>query len=362
MSVVSQLRGKRVFLTGHTGFKGAWLTSLLGSVGAEVYGYSLDPRPESQMLFEATKSSLKGDERGDIRSVAHVREAVQRVQPDFVFHLAAQPLVLASYQNPIETFETNVMGTANLLESVRLDAPDAVTIIVTTDKVYQNEELGRDFIETDALGGRDPYAVSKACAEHVTHSYRKSFFDSESRLGRVATVRGGNVIGGGDFAENRLVPDIVRSISAGQPVEVRNPNSVRPWQHVLDCLWGYLATATWLDSHAGANSEIRSFNFGPSSGAHRTVAELVDAALGHWQGELVNSGNEGQPHEAGTLRLSIELAKTVLNWVPVWSFQKTVEETMSWYRLATQDPNSAALLVEAQVKEFLTDVQSQNQS
>jgi CDP-glucose 4,6-dehydratase len=351
--------GLRVFLTGHTGFKGSWLASWLLDLGAEVTGYALAP-PTSPSLFEtigldrgATGDGRLTDLRGDVRDASRLGAALEETAPDIVFHLAAQPLVRRSYAEPGLTFETNVMGAVNLLDAVRAAAasgraPRAV-IVITSDKCYENRESDHAYAEGDALGGWDPYSASKGCAELVCDAYRRSFF-LEPGAPVVASARAGNVIGGGDWGEDRIVPDCVRSMAAASPVVVRNPGAVRPWQHVLEPLSGYL----WLGAlslqggRLGAGQAAPSanaWNFGPGAEGRRTVREVVERFLLSWgSGEWSSPGAATrQPHEAGLLSLDATKAAEELGWRPTWSVEKAVDATVAWYRRWTGGADAADL-------------------
>ena len=322
--------GKRVFVTGHTGFKGSWLVTMLQGMGADVTGFSL-PETGEPSLFTQLKLGKIKDLRGDIRDLAVLQKALAAGAPDFVFHLAAQPLVRLSYRQPLETFAVNVTGTANLLESCRsLENPCAV-ICVTSDKCYRNHERSEPYREDEPLGGHDPYSASKAAAEIIISSYRDSFFPSDGPV-RVASVRAGNVIGGGDWAQDRLVPDCMRALRKGGTIEVRNPDSTRPWQHVLEPLSGYLTLAAALARAKPDPALCSAFNFGPSAGSTRSVRDLVTALLRHWPGKWREVVDTAGPHEAGKLDLAIDKAGSLLGWKPTWSFDETVEQTVHWYR------------------------------
>jgi len=340
--------GKTVFITGHTGFKGSWLSLWLQRSGARVIGYSL-PAPTNPSLFEEARvaegmQSLEGD----VRDLSRLSAAIAEHRPSIVIHMAAQALVLPAYEDPIVTYETNVMGTANVLEAVRRAESARVCIVVTTDKCYENSERPHPYSETDALGGYDPYASSKACAELVTASYRRSYFSTPGATA-VATVRAGNVIGGGDWSRFRLIPDIIRAFQQGRPVMLRNPAAERPWQHVLDPLNGYLILAERLwDNHSFAEA----WNFGPVSTDLHTVGDVVRQAAelwgggASWEASPVESG-----HEASCLRLDCSKAGRHLGWQPHWSIDRALEETIDWYkqRFAGRD---ARELVEQQIREF----------
>lgn len=320
-------QGKRVLVTGHTGFKGSWLSLWLREMGAEVSGLSLAPESDPS-LHVLLGGNVEGEGIIDIRDRDAVMNQVIKTRPEIVFHLAAQALVRAGYRNPVDTYEINVVGTANLLEALRV-APDVRSIVVvTTDKVYHNAEAGLAFIETDPLGGHDPYSASKAAAEIVASSYRSSFF-APRKIG-IATARAGNVIGGGDWAEDRLIPDAVRAWQSGEVLQVRRPRAVRPWQHVLEPLGGYMGLAQHLWR---APDIAESYNFGPNHGEAASVGAVLKMAERHYgSGEmLLGDGSEG-PHEAGYLVLDSARARLDLGYQPRWRLAETVKRTMEWYR------------------------------
>lgn len=344
--------GRRVLVTGHTGFKGSWLCRWLLDLGAEITGLALEPDTSPALFNELRLDAALRSMIGDVRDAGFVGRVVQTARPEIVFHMAAQPLVRRSYAEPVYTFETNVMGTANVLQACRACADTRAVVNVTTDKVYANDETGRAFVEDEPLGGHDPYSASKACSEIVSQSYRAAFFGPEGRIAH-ATARAGNVIGGGDWAQDRIVPDIVRALAAGESIPVRNPESVRPWQHVLDPLSGYLRLAQVLVE--SPQSVDGAFNFGPSPDNSRMVAELVDVALRAWgAGEWEHPALEGQPHEAGLLRLDISKAERELGWRPVWGFDTAVERTVDWYRRVARGENSSAV-TESDLAAYLRD-------
>lgn len=330
--------GRRVLLTGHTGFKGSWLAFWLVKMGASVTGVSLDPDTTPSLFDSLNLTSTKAsgelfDHRVDIRDASSLADLAATADPEIVLHLAAQPLVRASYSDPLCTWTTNVMGCLNILQALRgLTHPCAV-VMVTTDKVYANQEWCYGYRETDRLGGHDPYSASKAAAELAISSWRASFCGAaphQTAQLAIATARAGNVIGGGDWATDRIVPDAMRACAAGQSLIVRNPYSTRPWQHVLEPLCGYLVLAEALlldpDDHAEA------WNFGPFYEANRPVSDLVGALHLHWPGQWSDRSNPNEPHEAGLLHLVIDKAIQRLRWQPRWDFDSTVARTASWYR------------------------------
>lgn len=320
-------RDKRVLLTGHTGFKGSWTTLWLQSMGAKIFGLSLLPKTEPSLFKLARIDEIVAEGICDMRDASAVMATIAAARPQIVIHMASQPLVRRSVCEPIETFSTNIMGTAHILEALRL-APDVLAVlVVTTDKVYENAEDGRAFVESDPLGGHDPYAASKAAVEIVTQSFARTYF--ESRGIPVATARGGNVIGGGDFSEDRVVPDIWRAMKRGEAIRLRYPHATRPWQHVLDCLAGYLAFTQAL---AERRTEARALNFGPDPSIQRSVANLVEtmqAAMGMTQGWMLDEGPK--PREMQSLALDSALARSSLRWQDALPGQKALEATAAWY-------------------------------
>jgi CDP-glucose 4,6-dehydratase len=329
MEVTSDFwRDKRVLLTGHTGFKGAWMSLWLHSLGAKVQGFALAPPTSPSLFVEAKVGDLIQSSLGDIRDFAAVAKVVKEFKPEVVFHMAAQPLVRYSYDEPLETYATNVMGTAHLLESIRsIDTVRAV-VNVTTDKCYENREWVWGYREDEAMGGYDPYSSSKACSELVTAAYRQSFLDKAGIA--VATARAGNVIGGGDWAKDRLVPDILRAFENKQPVSIRNPNSIRPWQHVLEPLSGYLLLAEKLCTDPKAFSQA--WNFGPKDDDAKPVGWIVEAMANKWGKEASWSFDEGDhPHEAHYLKLDISKVRQNLGWSPRWSLDQALDHTVEWH-------------------------------
>lgn len=346
--------GKKVLLTGHTGFKGSWLSLWLQQLGADVAGYSIDVPTEPSLYELAGAGKHMRSLTGDVRDLGTLSTFVGDVNPDVVIHMAAQSLVRRSYSNPIETYGTNVMGTANLLEAVRGADETRVVIIVTSDKCYENEERQTGYREDEPMGGYDPYSSSKGCAELVAAAYRKSFFNPlefDSHGTAVASVRAGNVIGGGDWAEDRLIPDIVTALQAGQVPEVRSPDAVRPWQFVLDPLNGYLTLAEYLwrdgPTYAGA------WNFGPGDADATRVAYLVEqlahiwAADGCWR----QAASGDQPHEATYLKLDSSKARSQLDWAPALDLRTTLEWIVEWYKVHF-DANEVREVTLAQIDKF----------
>ena len=322
--------GKNVFLTGHTGFKGGWLSLWLASMGARVTGYSLTPS-SSPNFFEVAKvkSSIHRSLIDDVRNFDALHLAMAESKPDLVFHMAAQPLVRYSYVNPVETYSTNVMGTVNVLESIKRLGVKAC-VIVTSDKCYENKEHSRGYTENEPMGGYDPYSSSKACAELVTSAYRSSFFKGQHGP-QVASVRAGNVIGGGDWAADRLVPDVIHSFETSSQITLRNPTSVRPWQHVLEPLSGYLILAEKL--FEGHQDFASAWNFGPSDEGTRTVADVVDLLIKEWGADLVwQKEVADQPHEAKLLMLDCTKSSTLLNWRPKWRLEECIQKIVEWHK------------------------------
>lgn len=356
--LVQAYRGKRVLLTGHTGFKGAWLAEWLLALGADVTGYS-QPPPTNPSLFEqlGLASRLHHIE-GDIRDLTKLRETVQSARPDFVFHLAAQPLVRLSYREPIETYSTNIMGTVNVLEAVRLAGRPCTVVAITTDKCYENRERLHGYHEDDPMGGHDPYSSSKGAAELVISAYRRSYFSAPDSRIRLASARSGNVLGGGDWAEDRIVPDCIRALQRGEAIPVRNKISTRPWQHVLEPLSGYLSLSAQLAASAPNSPLASAFNFGPDSAAHRTVADLVQEVLKIWPGRWEDKSDPSAVHEAGLLSLNTDKAHQFLRWQPVWSFEDTIARTVEWYREAARPPAAIHAFTTGQITAYTTAAQA----
>lgn len=341
-------QNKKVFITGHTGFKGSWLAFILNSFGAQVTGYALSPN-SSPALFELIELDKKINSIiGDVRDLENLQRAFEKSQPEIVFHLAAQPIVLEGYKNPVETYSTNVMGTVNILECLRKNDGVRSFINVTTDKVYRNNEWCYGYRETDELNGIDPYSNSKSCSELVTQCYGNSFFlDREIA---VSTVRAGNVIGGGDFAEFRIVPDCVRAALAGKIIEVRNPNSVRPYQHVLEPLFAYMMIA---EKQYKDRRFAGSYNVGPSESDNVTTGKLAELFCKSWGENLRwESKSFNQPREANFLKLDCSKIRSVFDWSPTWNIQDAIEKSVEWYKVYRDGKNISQCMNE-QIKKFM---------
>ncbi len=349
-------RNKKVLITGHTGFKGAWLSLWLHTLGAKVTGISLLPENQDRNLFTAIQLDREINSIvADLRDLPVLKSIITDNEPEIIFHLGAQSLVRRSYAEPVNTFETNVMGTLNLLEVIRNCTSIKAVVIVTSDKCYQNQELGKAFVEGDPMGGHDPYSASKACAELITDAYRRCFFlDPASAL--IATARAGNVIGGGDWCEDRLIPDIARSIEQNRPVEIRNPQSVRPWQHVFEPLRGYLMLGARLD--AGEQTFAEAWNLGPESGDALSVQHIAEQFIKTWgHGSLKKRTQKIPLHEAVLLTLDIKKAKERLGFTPVLNMDSTLKLTANWYRQYLENPMDAKSLCENQLLNYSQKLQ-----
>jgi len=341
-------KGKRVFLTGHTGFKGSWLSRILINAGAELVGYALEPQPRESLFTLCEVETDMHSIIGDIRDLDKLKKAYVECKPDIVIHMAAQPLVWESYENPVYTYETNVLGTVNLLECLRLHQNARSFLNITTDKVYENHEWIWGYRETDALNGYDPYSNSKSCSELVTHSYKNSFFSDNSVS--ISTARAGNVIGGGDFSANRIVPDCVRYAMAGKDINVRNPNSIRPYQHVLEPLFAYLLI---LEEQYSNGEKAGCYNIGPDDSDCITTGELVGVFCQNWgQGLGWYSEATNGPHEANYLKLDCSKMKSVFGWRPKWSIQTAIAKTIEWTLEYMATKNISALMDE-QIVDYL---------
>ena len=326
---------RTVLITGHTGFKGAWLTLWLESLGANVIGYSLDPPTEPSFFHETGLSDRITDIRGDISDQEHIFKVIEEYKPGFIFHLAAQPLVRSSYKNPVDTFRINIMGTATVLEAIRISERPSVCICITSDKCYENREWDYAYRENDPMGGHDPYSASKGAAELVIAAYRRSFFsrNNQGPTCSVASARAGNIIGGGDWAEDRLVPDCVRALATGEKIRIRNPTAVRPWQFVLDPLSGYL----WLAAKMKEDPRLYAdaWNFGPCYANNVNVKTLTELLIHQWgsgEWEDVSQPDDHSVHEAEYLKLDIAKAMTKLGWKPVYNLKNTLQKTVDWYK------------------------------
>ncbi len=345
-----------VFVTGHTGFKGSWLCEWLLELKAEVTGFSLPPTTKPALFEQLGLAKRLDSQHGDIRDAGALADAVRQAQPDFIFHLAAQPLVRESYRSPVETYQTNVMGTIHLLEAARSLKKPCAVVCVTTDKCYENREWVYGYREEDALGGHDPYSSSKAAAEIAIATWRRSFFGQHPV--KVASARAGNVIGGGDWAADRIVPDCIRALQQKRPIAVRNPLARRPWQHVCEPLSGYLWLAALLSEPSLSQVErdrlCSAFNFGPGHVANRTVGELVEEMLKHWPGRWEDQSDPQAVHEATLLHLATDKAHALLGWRPTWGFTAAAAETVKWYRQAARNPGASALreVIHAQLAQY----------
>lgn len=344
--------GKKIFITGHTGFKGSWLCKMLINAGADVTGYALEP-PTNPNLFKLSRiENQMNSIIGDIRNIKHLEEAFNKTQPEIVFHLAAQPLVRDSFDNPHYTYETNVMGTVNVLECIRKSESVKSVLNITTDKVYQNNEWVWGYREDDPLDGYDPYSNSKSCSELVTHSYKKSFFIDRNIA--ISTARAGNVLGGGDFAKDRIIPDCIRAAENAEDIIVRNPHSTRPYQHVLEPLYAYL---TIVQKQLEDNKHADYYNVGPDDSDCITTGKLVDLFCEKWEDLTGNKQKwinkyDGGPHEAGFLKLDCSKLKSVFDWQPRWNVEKAIEKTIEWTTVYF-DGNNVSSIMDEQIEGFL---------
>ncbi len=361
MSFHGFYQGKRVLVTGHTGFKGSWLCEWLLALGAKVFGYALAPPTDPALFNQLGLSKRLEHQVGDVREAADVARAVSEVQPDIVFHLAAQSLVRRSYLIPLETYDVNVMGTANVLDALRYLRRPCAAVMITTDKCYENQEWVHGYREGDPMGGYDPYSSSKAAAELVIAAYRRSYFSSSGAAVQIASARAGNVIGGGDWALDRIVPDCMRHLALGEVVPVRNRTATRPWQHVLEPLSGYL----WLGARLAQRDHLTprltgGFNFGPELASNQSVATLVDEIIRHWPGSWKDCSDPHALHEAGKLNLATDKAYHLLGWKPVWNFATTVEVTAQWYRETNLRPTYVGELTSQHISRYVADATTRN--
>lgn len=343
-------KDKTVLVTGHTGFKGSWLVTMLRMAGANVIGYALQPQEEENLFSLSEAGRYMCSIEGDVRELAHLRAVFEQYKPEIVFHLAAQPIVRESYENPVYTYETNVMGTVNLLECVRTMPGVRSVLNVTTDKVYENREWEWGYRETDALDGYDPYSNSKSCSELVTHSYKKSFLDGMGIA--VSTARAGNVIGGGDFARDRIIPDCIRAAMSGEEIVLRNPYSIRPFQHVLEPLGAYLMIA---EQQALSAEKQGYYNVGPKEEDCVTVGKLADLFCQAWQEGLTwKNVHDGGPHEAAFLKLDCSRIQSRIGWKPKWNIKTAVEKTVDWTKVYQKHGN-IRVCMEAQIDEYMRE-------
>jgi len=352
-NILDSFAGKKVFITGHTGFKGTWFTALLKELDADIMGYAL-PLELGPSHFEMLnlKNKIK-NVVGDVRDYASLSEAMLSFQPEYVFHLAAQALVKKSYADPVDTFNTNVMGSVNLLDAVKHCESVRSLVYITSDKCYENLEWEWGYRENDRLGGHDPYSASKAAAEIVFSAYLRSFFESRPYLG-AATTRAGNVIGGGDWAADRIIPDCIRAIDNNKPIQLRNPNATRPWQHVLEPLSGYLLLAAKLFDSPKKYSG--SWNFGPPSSEIRTVEEVATSIIQHMgKGRIEIIGSPQQQHEANLLQLNCDKAHQLLKWYPRWHVDETLAATSEWYK-TIMEGGSAETITQIQIKNYFKEL------
>lgn len=354
-------RGKRVFVTGHTGFKGSWLCLWLHKMGAIVQGYALEPVTDPSLFIETELGKLIETETGDIRDAEQLAQSMQQFKPDIVFHLAAQSLVRLSYESPLETYSTNVLGTVSVFEAVRKVATVKAVINVTSDKCYENQEWHWAYRESEPMGGYDPYSASKGCAELITSSYRRSFFNPERYQEHgcaLASVRAGNVIGGGDWSSDRLMPDVLKAFSNNQVVVIRNPQAIRPWQHVLEPLAGYLVLAERLYTEGMAFAQA--WNFGPKEANAQTVECLVKHLAAIWgENAQWKYDDTPQPHEAHFLKLDCSKAKALLAWQPVWGLEESLTRIFNWHKawLSDQDMYQYSL---TEINDYLQFLQGAN--
>lgn len=363
-SIQGTYLNKRVLVTGDTGFKGSWLCEWLLLEGADVFGLGLEPNTTPSLFKQLKLSERIKHQNLDIRNYDKLASYISSVQPQFIFHLAAQPLVRYSYQHPVETFATNVLGTVNLLDALKVINHKCVAVLITTDKCYENKEWVYSYRECDSLGGYDPYSASKGCCEIAINSYRNSYYKYPLKCGKaVASARAGNVVGGGDWSLDRIIPDCIRNIKAGNPIPVRNKTATRPWQHVLEPLSGYLLLAAelWacLASKIDGENLTRistlngPFNFGPELYSNKTVEALVKELLKHCSGTWVDQSDPKAPHEASLLNLSIDKSYHTLGWRPKWNFERTILETVNWYNGIETNKSNATEMTQRQIRQYL---------
>ena len=364
-NIQDSFKNLRVLITGDTGFKGSWLCEWLIGMGAECFGLGLAPNTDPALFKQLGLEKRLHHKNLDIRDCSGLKKLVLDVQPDIVFHLAAQPLVRFSYDIPVETYETNVMGTVHLLDSLRFLNKKCAVVCITTDNCYVNQEWLHSYRENDPLGGYDPYSSSKGACEIAIKSYRRSYFSDPDQCGvAIASVRAGNVIGGGDWAVDRIIPDCVSALKSAKPIPVRNLVATRPWQHVLEPLSGYiiLANELWngLSNQDSVASNVHysklcdAFNFGPNIESNRTVYDLVKEVLKNWEGSWEDQSDPNAPHEASLLNLSRDKAFHLLNWSPRWDFSRTIKETISWYKAAQSNDVDARTFTQKQIQTYIS--------
>lgn len=360
-SIKEIYKGKRVFLTGHTGFKGSWLLKILSGLGAEIRGYSLSPLNEINLYDAINGNHLCDSVIADIRDKENLKKSILDFKPDFIFHLAAQPLVRLSYEIPSDTFEINAIGTANLLDAIIELNKKCEVILITTDKVYHNNEWEYPYRENDRLGGYDPYSASKACSELVIDSYRNCFFnpvDYSNHQKSIAVARAGNVIGGGDWSKDRLLPDIVKSLINDKEIVIRNPNSIRPWQHVIEPLMGYLLLGA--NQFNEPRQYAQAYNFGPNITDCLTVGTMVDSSIKCWgKGIFIIEDQKNKLHEASLLKLDISKSLKELSWKPIFNAEEAIALTINWYK-ANSEGGDAANLIECDIKEYIKRISNAN--
>ena len=332
---------KKVFITGHTGFKGSWLTLWLSSLGAKIYGYALEPNTDPNLFNILHLENKISHQIADIRDLEKLQKAINDFAPDIVFHLSAQPLVRYSYHNPIETYQTNVMGTVNLLEAVRNYGKASATIIITSDKCYENVEKIAGYQENDKMGGHDPYSNSKGCVELVVSAYANSYFIPNPQIGKVASVRAGNVIGGGDWSQDRLIPDLIKNLVAKKNPVIRNPKAIRPWQNVIEPLYGYLLVAQHL-CELKEQKTLLNWNFGPDLIDQKNVEYVAKMVAEIWGGDnkIEIAEDKNKLHEANLLYLDCDKAKKELDWHPKWHIEDSIKNTVEWYKMFYNKSNN----------------------
>ncbi len=350
---------RKVLITGHTGFKGSWLSLWLNILNSEICGISLENSDQNNLFSKLNLiNKIHNHNICDVRNLKAIKAIIKEFQPEIIFHLAAQPLVKTSYLEPINTWETNVLGTVNILESLKELKHKCAAVLITTDKVYKNKEQNAGYKEEDTLGGYDPYSSSKAAAELAIESWRSSFFKNGKHDVRIASARAGNVIGGGDWTESRLIPDIVNSIIKKEKCKIRNSEAIRPWQHVLEPLSGYLILAEKLFTNSISNNIFcSSYNFGPNLESHCQVKEVIKMCFDNWEGDWEDcSSNDLNFHETKKLNLQIQKAKNELNWIPIWNIRQTIDKTINWYKCYKPKLNNSESLCIKDIEDFQKEI------